>query len=95
MRTDALEEMIAEDLKAGNHPFFLSSAAGSTVMGAFDDFTKIQEICTKHGIWHHVDGCWAGPLVFNDKYDHLELFKGVENVDSIAINPHKVIGVPQ
>ena len=95
MRLDALAEMIENDKKNGFTPFFCSSAAGSTVMGAFDDFTGIQEICDKSNIWHHVDGCWAGPLVFNDKYQDLGLFKGIENVDSFAMNPHKVIGVPQ
>lgn len=61
--------------------------AGSTVLGSFDDFTKVSEICKKHGVWNHIDGCWGGFLAFSEKNRHM--FKGAELSDSITMNCHK------
>ena len=35
--TDALERAIEAEKAKGNHPFFVNSIMGSTVMGGFDD----------------------------------------------------------
>ena len=61
-------------------------------MGSFDDFNKISEICKKHGLWNHVDACWGGYLAFSDKNKHL--FDGIDQTDSLTINPHKGQGIP-
>jgi glutamate/tyrosine decarboxylase-like PLP-dependent enzyme len=45
-------------------------------MGGFDDFAEMSRICKKYKIWHHIDGCWGGPVVFSDKLRHL--VKGCE-----------------
>jgi hypothetical protein len=34
--------------------------AGSTVLGSFDNQNEIADIAQKHGLWHHIDGCWGG-----------------------------------
>ena len=31
------------------------ATTGTTVIGAFDEFNPIADICQKHGIWLHVD----------------------------------------
>lgn len=65
--------------------------AGSTVMGSFDDFHAISDICQHYKLWHHVDACWGGFLAFGKNQD---LFKGVNRADSLSFNPHKGFGVP-
>jgi len=34
---------------------FVTATAGTTVLGAFDPFNEIADICGKHGLWMHVD----------------------------------------
>ena len=43
-------------------------------------------------MWLHVDACWGGSVVFSKKLKHL--MAGSEKVDSIAWNPHKMVGAP-
>jgi glutamate/tyrosine decarboxylase-like PLP-dependent enzyme len=62
-------------------------------MGSFDDHHAINAIARKYNMWHHVDACWGGFLVFSEKNRHL--FDGSEKADSISTNPHKGMGVPQ
>lgn len=89
-----LERMVKEEIAKGNKPFFVNSVAGSTVLGSFDDNNAINAICKKYGMWHHVDACWGGFLIFADADKKKDLFAGIEKVDSIAFNPHKGMGVP-
>ena len=90
----ALEKMVKEEIAKGNKPFFVNSVAGTTVLGAFDDHDAISAVCKKYGMWHHVDACWGGFVIFADKDRQKGLMKGIEKVDSIAFNPHKGMGVP-
>jgi len=85
---------VIEGLFAQNkRPFVWSCTAGTTVHGAFDDFTAISEICKKHDMWMHVDACWGGSAVFGkeDSEQVAALFEGIENADSIAYDAHKFI----
>jgi glutamate/tyrosine decarboxylase-like PLP-dependent enzyme len=76
----------------GKTPFFVSTTAGTTVMGGFDPFAAIREISTRHGLWMHVDGAWGGSCVMSKTHRHL--MAGAELADSLTWNPHKALGVP-
>lgn len=93
MDVEALDKAVQGEIEKGNTPFFVNSLAGSTVMGGFDDQEKISSICKKHGLWHHIDACWGGFLIFSDRCKRT-IFKGCEKSDSIAFNPHKGLGTP-
>ena len=48
-------------------------------------------------LWLHVDGAWGGSAVFVDdqqRPDIAGLLKGLPEVDSFVLNPHKMLGVP-
>merc|ERR1712088_743070 len=98
--TDSGGRMIPEELdkaldkvKAGGKvPFFVNATSGSTVHGAYDDLEALAEVCAKHKVWLHVDACWGGSAILSRKYKHL--MKGSDLVDSIAWNPHKMVGAP-
>ena len=92
MIPEALEEAIIQQKELGKTPFFVNSVGGSTVMGSFDDQHKISEICKRHGLWHHIDGCWGGIMAFSENTKHL--YDGAEKADSVAINAHKALGSP-
>jgi glutamate/tyrosine decarboxylase-like PLP-dependent enzyme len=61
-------------------------------MGSFDPFEEIAAICQKYNLWFHIDGSWGGSFVFSQRQRHK--LAGSEKANSIAINPHKMLGVP-
>ena len=87
-----LEAQIIEDLSDGCIPTYVNATAGTTVLGAFDPIDKIADITEKYKIWLHVDGAYAGSVIFSDKYKHL--VKGMERSDSFSYNAHKMLGTP-
>lgn len=86
--TCCIQQTIAE----GKKPFFVSATAGTTVLGAFDPLEQIADVCHQYGLWLHVDACWGGTLMLSKKHCHR--LKGLERADSIAWNPHKMLGAP-
>ena len=76
----------------GKSPFFVNATSGSTVLGAYDDLSALADVCREHKVWLHVDACWGGSVVFSSKLKHL--MRGSHLVDSIAWNPHKMVGAP-
>jgi glutamate/tyrosine decarboxylase-like PLP-dependent enzyme len=90
MLPKALESAVLQAKENGGLPFFVGSTAGTTVIGAYDPFEDIQEVCERHGLWHHVDACWGGSAMLSEKHRHL--MSGVERADSLAWNPHKMMG---
>ncbi|KIW27857.1 uncharacterized protein PV07_07558 [Cladophialophora immunda] len=93
MDPEAFESLIEREKSKGNTPFYVNATAGTTVLGSFDPFAAIARIARKHGLWMHIDGAWGGSFVFSDSLRQTRL-KGCELADSIAINPHKMLGVP-
>ena len=88
----ALEAEIKYAIKSGHVPFFVAGTAGTTVRGAYDPLFAIGEIAHKYGAWFHVDASWGGAAVFSDKLRHK--VSGTKVADSVAFNPHKMLGVP-
>lgn len=87
-----LESLVQKAKDEGRTPFYVNATAGTTVLGSFDPFQEISAICKKHNLWLHVDGSWGGSFVFSDTHKHK--LAGAELANSIAINPHKMLGVP-
>lgn len=92
MDTMLLRKAIQKDLEEGHTPFFVNATAGTTVLGAFDDFVEIKKICAENKIWMHVDGAYQGAVVLSDKYQYL--IEGANQADSFSFNPHKMLGTP-
>jgi glutamate/tyrosine decarboxylase-like PLP-dependent enzyme len=92
MDTIELEKSINNELKNGNIPFFINITAGTTVLSSFDDIKKITDIAQKYDIYTHIDGSYGGSYIFSKK--HKYLLNGCENVNSIVLNPHKLLGIP-
>ena len=88
-----LERLITAAKGDGKTPFYINATAGTTVLGSFDPFEEISAIAKRHGLWMHIDGAWGGSFVFSERLRQAKL-KGSELADSIAINPHKMMGVP-
>merc|ERR1712127_662741 len=92
MVPEALDTALTDIKAQGKAPFFVNATSGSTVLGAYDDLTALAVVCAKHKVWLHVDACWGGSAVLSRKLKHL--MAGSDKVDSIAWNPHKMVGAP-
>ncbi|KAJ5793639.1 hypothetical protein N7457_000238 [Penicillium paradoxum] len=87
-----LEKLVQKAQSEGRTPFYVNATAGTTVLGSFDPFNEISAICQKYNMWFHIDGSWGGSFVFSQSQKHK--LAGSEKANSIAINPHKMLGVP-
>lgn len=87
-----LELAIQESKQRGEIPFIVCGIAGTTVLGAFDDFEGIATIAQKHQLWFHIDGAFGGSLLLSEQKH--QLFKGAELADSFAWDAHKLMNIP-
>jgi len=87
MDNDALERAIVNDIKKGYKPFMVVGTAGDVSTGAVDKLDVLGAICKAYDLWFHIDGAYGMPAA---RLPELKgLFAGVEEADSIAIDPHK------
>jgi glutamate decarboxylase len=87
-----LENSVQKTKAEGKTPFYVNATAGTTVLGSYDPFEAISAVCKKHNLWLHIDGSWGGPAIFSQKQKHK--LAGAYLADSLAVNPHKMMGVP-
>ena len=92
MRPDAFAAMVADDLAAGAVPCAVVATTGTTATTAIDPVRGLAEVATRHGIWLHVDAAMAGSAMILPECR--ALWDGVEEADSLVLNPHKWLGVP-
>jgi len=92
MRPDALEAAIARDRADGLHPWLLVAAAGATNTGAVDPLTPLSEIADREQLWFHVDAAYGGFFLLTET--GRERLAGIENADSLVMDPHKTLFLP-
>jgi aromatic-L-amino-acid decarboxylase len=87
MRPDALGAAVAEDVRAGRTPFFVTATVGTTSSCAVDPVASVADIAAAHRMWLHVDAAYAGSATVCA--EHRDLLEGLERADSYVFNPHK------
>lgn len=92
MNNEVLEQTIKDDLKNGYKPIMIVGTAGDVSTGAVDDFRAIASICKKFDLWFHIDGAYGIPAAVIPELK--TLFDGIEEADSIALDPHKWLYSP-
>ncbi|MFV9482643.1 pyridoxal phosphate-dependent decarboxylase family protein [Christiangramia sp. ASW11-125] len=75
-----------------NRLFAVVATGGTTNAGIIDDLEGVANICAEENIWLHVDCAYGGGALAVDSVRHL--FKGIEQADSITIDPHKWLFSP-
>ncbi|MCL4836789.1 MAG: aspartate aminotransferase family protein [Thermoanaerobaculia bacterium] len=88
----ALERMLAADRRRGDLPFAVVAQLGSVNVGAVDPLEELAEVCSRHGVWLHGDG--ACGLWLAGVPETRDLFRGLERLDSVSVDAHKLLGVP-
>ncbi len=92
MDNHILEQTIKDDLKDGHQPFMVVGTAGDVSTGVIDNLEAIASICKAYDLWFHIDGAYGIPAAVIPELK--ELFIGVKEADSIALDPHKWLYSP-
>jgi len=86
------KEIDALHRQSGRRVFAVVATAGTTNLGIIDDLAGIGTAAKAREIWFHVDGAYGlaalcAPSVRSK-------FNGVENADSLIVDPHKWLFAP-
>jgi len=92
MDIDLLEQAINKDLEDGHQPFMVVGTAGDVSTGSVDDLKAVNEVCKQYDLWFHVDGAYGAPAAVVPELS--AQFAGIEEADSIALDPHKWLYSP-
>ena len=64
-----LETAIETVKEAGEIPLFVCATMGTTVQGALDPLDQLADVCEKHDVWLHADGCLSGAYIMCPSFD--------------------------
>ncbi|WP_242094276.1 pyridoxal phosphate-dependent decarboxylase family protein [Aestuariivivens sediminicola] len=92
MNNQVLEKTIINDIANGYNPVMVIGTAGDVSTGVVDDLKGISAICKAYNLWFHIDGAYGAPAAVVPKYK--EVFEGLSEADSIALDPHKWLYSP-
>lgn len=87
-----LSAAIEDDRSRGRRPMAVVATAGTTSTTSVDPIREIAEICSREGLWLHVDAAYAGGAAICKEYR--KHFEGWDGADSIVVNPHKWLFTP-
>jgi L-2,4-diaminobutyrate decarboxylase len=70
----------------------VAATGGITNLGIVDDLAGIAEVARARGLWLHVDAAYGGAALISEQTR--ALFTGIEQADSLVIDPHKWLFAP-
>ncbi len=70
----------------------IAATAGTTNAGIIDDLAGVSRVARDLGLWLHVDAAYGGAALFAPSVR--DRFAGIENADSLVIDPHKWLMAP-
>jgi len=86
------KEIDAQHRQSGRRVFAVVATAGTTNLGIIDDLAGIGAAAKARDIWFHVDGAYGLAALCAPSVR--SLFNGVENADSLIVDPHKWLFAP-
>ena len=92
MRTDELDAAIAADVASGCKPIAVVATVGTTSSTSIDPVDAVADICSRYGLWLHVDAAYGGAAALAPELRGV--LAGCDRADSIVINPHKWMLTP-
>lgn len=92
MSVGELERALEEDRRNGVRPWLVVASAGTVDTGAIDPLPEIAALCRRYGAWLHVDGAYGGLFALCE--EGRSLLKGIDQADSVALDPHKTLFLP-
>ncbi|ANN19227.1 amino acid decarboxylase [Amycolatopsis orientalis] len=88
----AAARMIDQDRRRGLVPFLIAGTAGTTDTGAVDSLAELAGLARREDLWFHVDGAYGGAFQLTGR--GRARFAGIEQADSITLDPHKGLFLP-
>src|SRR4029078_5120264 len=73
-------------------PFMVVGNAGTTNTGAVDDLQALAEIAHHGRLWFPVDAAYGGCFLLTEH--GRTVMKGIEQADSVTLDPHKGLFLP-
>lgn len=92
MKSEMLKKQIARDKAQGLQPLVIFASAGTTDVGAVDPLEEIGSIAQEQDVWLHVDAAYGGAFLLTEHGK--EKMQGINQADSITIDPHKGLFLP-
>lgn len=86
------KEIDALHRQSGRRVFAVVATAGTTNLGIIDDLAGISTVAKARKIWFHVDGAYGLAALCAPSVR--PKFNGVENADSLIVDPHKWLFAP-
>ena len=90
LRADDLCNAIERDIAANLTPIVIVASAGTVATGSIDPLPDLAAIAREHGAWLHVDGAYGALAAIAQP----EKFAGLNQADSISLDPHKWLYQP-
>lgn len=87
-----LEETILSDIEIGYKPSMIIGTAGDVSTGVVDNLSQLGAISKMYNAWFHIDGAYGAPAAVVPRLKNM--FEGLEQADSIALDPHKWLYSP-
>ncbi|KAI6203331.1 Aromatic-L-amino-acid decarboxylase [Aphelenchoides besseyi] len=84
-----LDRQIKKDVANGLIPFYIHGSLGTTNTTACDNLEELGQIAQHYKCWFHVDAAYGGSALICPEYRYLA--KGIELVDSLNCNMHKML----
>ncbi len=92
IRPEALEVAFVEAERKGLKVLCVVGSSCTTSSGAFDDLNVLADFAEAKGLWFHVDGAHGAAQIFSKR--HRSPLEGMHRADSVAMDFHKMLGVP-
>jgi L-2,4-diaminobutyrate decarboxylase len=92
MNAVALRDSLVSAQAAGLLPLAIVATAGTTDLGSVDPLPEVASLAKDTRAWLHVDAAYGGALLFSAQ--HREKLAGIEAVDSLSIDFHKLFWQP-
>ncbi|WNH12503.1 pyridoxal phosphate-dependent decarboxylase family protein [Thalassobellus suaedae] len=92
MDINVLESTIKKDLENNCMPLMVVGTAGDVSTGVVDNLSNISTICKTYDLWFHIDGAYGAPAAIIPELKNM--FEGIKEADSIALDPHKWLYSP-
>jgi aromatic-L-amino-acid decarboxylase len=90
MRAGELGAAMRADRARGMRPCAVVATSGTTTTTAFDPIDEVARVAREHDAWLHVDAAMAGSAMILPECR--ELWRGIEDADSLVWNAHKWLG---
>jgi aromatic-L-amino-acid decarboxylase len=92
MDPHAAAALIRADRDAGLRPFLLVANAGTTDTGTIDPLPQLAALARREDVWFHIDAAYGGFFRLTARGE--ERLAGIEEADSITLDPHKTLFMP-